>query len=385
MQAATRCLRQVPGNRRSAKVFLDIGNAKTLDKELRDNFGTDLNQLRARTTDKETVTLRIVKTKLPKLKITRTIKRVVRTGEPGGDITLCKPESQKAPETLRRILTLDFSGPGEILMPTGEVKELPIAAETTDCHTAAWKIASRYHLPIMPILNKLNSLYPEGGIPNSHLYGLFRQAEAHQANYETVEENVTEVMALIRFQDENGKDVFEKDGDGVYIHHLRLLKRTCDRMKEGGLFVKNTDYDTDVHSLSFHYTPYNFDSGPERSFFRQVLSTLNTNPDDVEEFLFTGGLTDPGKTDFHFEYMGEDKRYHRYFPDFVIVKKTGEFYIVEVKSERERDDQTVKAKKKAVERLQGFQPDKFKYHVVYSATDTIGVESIKPIMDWVAT
>ena len=53
-------------------------------------------------------------------------------------------------------------------------------------------------------------------------------------------------------------------------------------------------------------------------------------------FLFTGGLTDPKKTDFHFEYMGQDKRYHRYFPDFVLVKKTGEFYIVEVKGENER-------------------------------------------------
>ena len=234
----------------------------------------------------------------------------------------------------------------------------------------------------MPILKKLNSLYPDGEMPNSHLYGLFEQVEKQQANYETVEEKVTEAMALIRVQDENGKDIFEKDEDGVYVHHLRLLRRTYDQMRTGGLFADREEY-PDEHDLTFHYTPYNFDSEPERSFFRQTLSALNTNPDDVEAFLFTGGLTDPKKTDFHFEYMGEDKRYHRYFPDFVIVKKTGEFYVIEVKAERERGDKAVEAKKKAVERLQKMQPDKFRYNVVYTSAPTLDAKSINPIVDWI--
>ena len=382
LQAATRCLRQVQGNKHSAKVFLDYGNAKTLDKELQDNFGTDLDLLSAGSGDKETVTLRIVKTELPKLEIIRTIKRAVRTRKLGDNIALNKPEPQELSGVLRSILTPDFSGPREILMPTGDTQELPVAAETTDCHTAAWKIASRYHLAIMPVLKKLKNLYPEGEMPNSHLYGLFGQVERQQANYATVEEKVTEAMALIRVQDENGKDIFEKDEDGVYIHHLRLLKRTHDQMHANGLFAKNEDYE-DKHDLSFHYTPYNFDSEPERSFFRQILSSLNTSPDDVDAFLFTGGLTDLEKTDFHFEYMGEDNRYHRYFPDFVIVKKTGEFYIVEVKSESERGDKTVEAKRKAVERLQKMQPDKFKYNIVYTSVTAISAEKIKPITDWI--
>lgn len=382
LQAATRCLRQVSGNGHSAKVFLDYGNVRTLDKELKDNFGTDLDLLSAASGYKETVTLRIVKTELPKLEITRTIKRAVRTEKPSGNLALNKPEPQEAPVVLRSILTPDFSGPREILMPTGDTKELPAIAEMTGCHAAAWKIASRYHLPVMPILKKLNRLYPEGAMPNTHLYGLFQQVEEQQANYETVEEKVTEAMALIKVKDEAGNDVFEKDDGGVYVHRLRLLRRTYDRMKNGGLFAEREEY-ADERDLSFHYTPYNFDSEPERSFFRQILFALNTNPDDVTAFLFTGGLTDPNKTDFHFEYMGEDKRYHRYFPDFVIVKKTGEFYIVEVKAESERDDRTVEAKRKAVERLQNIQPDKFKYNVVYTQAAAISEEQIKPIADWI--
>ena len=382
LQAATRCLRQVPGNGHSAKVFLDYGNVRTLDKELKDNFGTDLDLLSAASGDKETVTLRIVKTELPKLEITRTIKRAVRTEKPSGHIALNKPEPQEIPVVLRSILTPDFGGPREILMPTGDTKELPAVSEMTGCHTAAWKIASRYHLPVIPILEKLNSLYPEGEMPNTHLYGLFQQVEGQQANYETIEEKITEAMALIKVKDEAGNDVFEKDDGGVYVHRLRLLKRNYERMKANGLFAEEEEYE-DKRDLSFHYTPYNFDSEPERSLFRRILSVLNTDSGDVRAFLFTGGLTDPKKTDFHFEYLGEDNRYHRYFPDFVIVKKTGEFYIIEVKSESERGDRTVEAKRKAVERLREVQPNKFKYNVVYASASTLGAESTDPIVNWI--
>ena len=381
LQAATRCLRQVPGNAHSAKIFLDYANAKILDKQLQDNFRTDLDRLSIGSGEKETITLRILKTKLPNLEITRTVKRAVRKGTPDLEIRLDKPDAKEPPAILRYIFTPDFSGPREILTPTGEEKELPAGDGLVDCHATAWKIGSRYHLPIMPLLKKLRSLYPEREMPQSHLYGLFRQVEEQGADYETVEEKVTEALALIRIQDQNGKDVFEKE-DGVYVHRLRLLKRTHERMRESGLLAEREKYE-DRHDLSFHYTPYNFDTKPERSLFQQILSALKTDPDDVETFLFTGGFTDPKKTDFHFEYLGEDKRYHRYFPDFVIVKKTGEFYIVEVKDERDRGDGIVEVKRKAVERIQELQPDKFKYSIVYTPGDSISARGIKPVIDWI--
>lgn len=381
LQASTRCLRQISGNHHSAKVFLDRDNANILDEELQDNFGTGLGELSERERERETVTLRILKTELPNLEITRTVKKVVRRDKPDANVRLEKPKSQKVPGTLLSILTPDFSGPREILMPTGETRALPAGKSAADHRTTAWKIASRYHLPIVPILKKLRQLYPKGSIPNSHLYGLFHQIEKQQANYETVEEEVKEIMALIRVQDEDGEDVFEKDEQGVYVHRLRLLKRTYDRMRESGLFADKGDY-RDKHDFSFHYAPYNFDSEPERSTFQDVLSMLNTDPNDVKTFLFTGGLTDPKKTDFHFEYLGEDKRYHLYFPDFVVVKKTGEFYIIEVKSQHKQDDKTVEAKKKAVERLRAMQPDKFRYQVIYVSANVVEVEETRPLKDW---
>ena len=381
LQAATRCLRQVPDNQHSAKIFLDYRNAQILDKELQDNFGTKIDMLAKREKDKETVTVRIEKTVLPKLEITNTIKRAVRGKTLNKNIGLHKPKAQKPPNTLLSIFAPDFSGTKEILMPTGDTKELPLGKSVMTHYIAAWKIASRYHVDAMLILKQLNALYPKGEVPNNHLYALFQQVENQQKNYEIIEEKITEVMALIRIKDGDGQEIFDKEG-GVYVHRLRLLKRTYERMQEVGLLV-NSETCQDKHNLSFHYMPYNFDSEPERSLFQQILSILNTKPEEVEVFLFTGGLTDPKKTDFHFEYIGEDNRHHPYFPDFVLVKKTGEFYIIEVKAERERENKTVEAKKKAVERLQNMQPDKFRYQIVYTASSTLDVKEIKPINYWI--
>ena len=382
LQAATRCLRQVPENEYSAKIFLDSANASILDKQLQDNFRTDLDRLSVGIKEKKTITVYISKKPLPRLEITRTVERAVVKELANAEIHLTEPKAKELPPILRGTLTLDFSGPGEILMPTGEPKELPSGEHFVDCYSATCKIASRYHLPRMLILKKLKKLYPEGEVPQNHLYGIFDQVEKQGADYETVEEEVTEAMALIRFKDNNGEDVFERDENNSYIHRLRMQKNTYDQMRENGLLIENNE-SHDKHDLSFHYTPYNFDTTPERSFFRQILSMLNGDPKDVEVFLFTGGLTDPKKTDFHFEYLGEDERYHRYFPDFVIVKKTGEFYIVEIKAQKDKGNNIVEAKAKAVEQIQKIQTHKFKYQVVYTSVTPISLRNIKPITDWI--
>lgn len=380
LQAATRCLRQVPGNTHSARIFLDADNIEILNKELENNFGTTLMLIGGTETATRTVTIKIRKVKLPKLDITRIIKRVVRAGKTCRKIKLDKPRGKEMPPALASVLTPDFSGPRGILMPTGETKELPAGKETTGCHAAAWKIAAKYHLPGMPVLKCLRGLYPRGEIPNSHMYELFQQVEDQQADYKTVTEKVTEALALIRTHDEDGRALFDEE-NGARVHRLRMSQGTFDRMKQKDLFAGRKDY-ADKGDISFHYSPYNFDSEPEREFFRKVLAMLNITPGEVKEFLFTGGLTDPKKTDFHFEYLGRDGRYHDYFPDFVLVKKTGEYFIVEIKAERDRDDATVQAKAKAVEELREIQPKQFKYNIVYAPAHGVADIDLKPVTNW---
>jgi len=393
LQASTRCLRQVPGNTQPAKIFLDTKNRSILDKELQDNFGTTLQNLGGHTAATKEIELRIRKPELPELQISRLISRVVRKEHTLGPLQLTAPaEDVDIPPIHRATLTPNFkSGPSPLTGITG-IDEIPLMNRSTDCYTLSRRIAANYHLPYMQTLKSLKQLYPDGEVPNTHLHPLYQQVEKQLQNYDVIDEEVTETLALIRTLDEKGKPVFDDEADGYYIHRLRLLKRTVERMEAGGLLFDEGDL-ADAHDVSFHYAPYNFDSIPERRFFEEILNTVNASGDDINLFLFTGGLTDPNKTDFHFEYKGIDGNYHRYFPDFVIVKKTGQVFIVEIKAESERNDETVQAKSKAVERLQKLQVagselksvPPFKYHVVYTTTNLIqeNLDTIRPVINWI--
>ncbi len=388
LQASTRCLRQVEGNTYPAKIFLDTKNRYILDKELEENFGTTLGRLSGHTADTEDVEIRILKAELPKLEISRLVSRVIREERASTKIQLELPTNIEEPSPIvRRILTPDFTNRGTTspFIDTGESDSIEVTNSTTDCYTIARRIATNYHLPVMKTLKDINKLYPEGEVPNAHIYPLFQQVESQMQNYKEIKEEIKEVLALIHTHDTNGNPLFEQDSNGNYIHRLRIQKRTAERMKDDRLLFSEEDL-PDEHSTSFHYIPYNFDTKPEREFFEAILSSLNTAMEDVDTFLFTGGLTDTKKTDFHFEYKGEDGNFHRYFPDFVIVKKTGEFYIVEIKSERDRNNESVKAKKKAVERLEKMQSnERFKYHIIYTDADFLreNLDEIDNVLAWI--
>ena len=382
LQASTRCLRQVKGNTHTAKIFLDTKNSTILDKELQANFGTTLGELRAQDAETEEIALRIRKTELPQLQIMQLVRRVVPLENTPKAIELRLPtDIREASPAFRSILTPDFTQRGASpLTALGTQDEVEITNRTTDCYTLARRLATNYHLSVMETLKNLKELYPEGQIPYTHFDSLCKQIEDQQQNYEVIEEQIAEHLALIRIHDDDGNLLFEKDDtDGSYVHKVRLRKSKAD------LLLSEEDLD-DNHDVSYHYTPYDFDSGPEQNFFKTILATLNQSAADVEVFLFTGSLTNTKKTDFHFEYKGTDNNYHRYFPDFVIVKNTGEFYIVEIKSENERDHPDVVAKKKAVKRLAKLQPDAhFEYKVIYTKDAFLqeNIDEMQTIREWI--
>ena len=384
LQAATRCLRQVSGNDKPARVYLDCTNAEILDKQLQDNFRTDLGIIAGHDAVSKEVEIRILKfgAKLPKLEITKTRKRVVRNGNLAKqEIKLAKPHDEKIPAAVRYIFTPTFEGTGSILTPTGETEEIPLTSQTAGCYAAAMRIAANYHLSPMPLLKTLRRFYPDGEMPDAHLYALFLQAEEQTANYEITEEKITEALALIHVHDKNGNPLFKQDAGGVYVHTLRFSRQQFEQIETRRLLV-HKESESDKKDVSFHYTPYNFDSRPERDFFAKILNSLNCKQRDISCFLFTGGLTDTAKTDFHFEYKSPDGNYRRYFPDFVIVKNSGEFYAVEVKSEAERHHRAVEAKEKAIQKIAKMQPAKFRYHIVYTPASDVSADAIAPVVKW---
>ena len=138
--------------------------------------------------------------------------------------------------------------------------------------------------------------------------------------------------------------------------------------------------------FGFHYTPYNFDSKPEKNFFATLLEMLKQNPDEVEDIYFTGALTDTKKTDFFIEYRGLDGRMHNYTPDFVLRRKDGKCLIVEIKAERERAheiDGENGAKAIATRKWEGLNSNKLKYQMIFVKGDAIEHEPLKPVRDFI--
>ena len=79
------------GNTHPAKIFLDTKNRSVLSKELEENFGTTLGRLSGHTVETEEVEIRICKTELPKLEISRLVPRVVREEHAPTEIKLHIP------------------------------------------------------------------------------------------------------------------------------------------------------------------------------------------------------------------------------------------------------------------------------------------------------
>ncbi len=360
LQSSARCLRQVPGNNHAARIYLDYDNRIILDKELQENFGPEISihGLADEEQEMEEVKIKILKPQLPDLEINTITKRFIKKSLSQKPLKFSPPtENITKSKVIHRDIQLENQGESLVQIDfhtTG-------FNEKISRYAAAIKIAAPLHLDYIKTLNALKKAYPNDTLPAHHLPDLSEQAAEAIGEYEIKEEKTKLVLALIHTHNAGGESPFEEK-DGCLYHTLRFSTERLKKMKAISVAKKNH---SDKYDLSFHYSPYYFDSKDEQSFFQNLLNQLNTKPTEVTGFFFSGGITDPKKTGLWFEYEGKDKLYHKYFPDFVLFKKNGDCFIVEIKAERDEHHPDVKAKCMAVKKLAGIQPEKLKYHVVY--------------------
>lgn len=366
LQAATRCLRQVVGNHKPASIYLESHNREILEKQLAENFGIGIDDLRRAPVEFDSAKLVVRKRAYPRLVITERIRSVVRkegkkTSPPALLAALRRPRSGARPAIYRTAFSPVLERSAHALLPTGAAVEIKGEEVSYGRFDAAEYLARAYRLPHEAVFARLAALYPKGEVPRADLAGLSDQLDMASAGYETREETLTRVLAILRFVDDKGNDTFASDENGVLYHTLRFRKA------EPPLFLAAEDAAHNRRGLGFHYSPYNFDSAPEKEFLETMLAKLNGfAAEDIADIYFTGGLTDRTYTDIHFEYKGTDGVYHSYYPDFVIAKKDGSFYIVEIKREGAEHDIDVGEKRKAVERLEKMPGNRFKYQVIYT-------------------
>ncbi len=374
LQAACRCLRQVPGNNHPASIYLTEDNRRTLDKELQETYNESLNDLNIAGSQGKRAVIKLRKVKIPPLVVKQTISRVQRSAQPLAPLVLTLPIATADGTLTRQSFDLASTNTrGEILTASAPSVTLSTAAESIDLYTAATKLAAVYRADFWTIKSQLASLYPEGEVPENHLTALAEQVEKSTSAYDIIEEQVDVALALVKpegFDYDSETDTYTAEITyPVTREHLLLSWEKCQS--------------ANASDFGFHYDPYNFDSQPEADFFTTLLHQLNLKPDDVEDFYFTGALTSSSKTDFAIEYKDTDGKWRSYTPDFVLRRKDGRCLIIEVKSEQHEDgiEEDLKRdasgespithegiKAAALRRWTGLNPKRLKYEFVYAGT-----------------
>lgn len=373
LQAASRCLRQVSGNTVPASIYLSIENQRTLDTELRETYGESLEDLRRKESNSRSATITLRKVKLPPLVVRQLVRTVIRKDNPiAAALALKKPATDTAPKLERLTFAIARqSATRALLKQTGETITIESEPDTLDLYTAATELAAVYRLDTWAVLDELRRLYTGADeLPLAHLVDLSSQIEAQFSQYEVKEEHVERALALIK--PDGFTHSLAPDGTETYTAEIRY---PVDREKLIAHFAEwQSKHGGKSAAFGFHYTPYNFDSNPELHFFETLFEHLGLHSDQVEDIYFTGAITDPRKSDFFVEYRGEDSRWHRYTPDFIIRRKDGRCLIVEIKGENMRKDpvngeQGTKAL--AVRQWEKLNPAKLRYQMIFVNEDVL--------------
>lgn len=323
LQSSTRCLRSIGDNSTKAAIFLSDENYRILDKELRNNFATDIEELKAQETRTFEHTLKIEKKK--KLKVKKILKEIITIQNQDLDkiridLSRFQPEEYRA-----------FVGEGGIFLSEGEAgyrraqatRELKENGNLTFYEIV--ELINRYtHLSCLDVEEVLD----KNGLSRKNLVkkvnenvallpfiisGILANAYQYQEKTETVEEEI-ELAKLYPFK------ISIEQGKNILVIYKEQMEKAHGKSRIG-----------------FHINPYNFDSTDEKDLFKYLRDALDKD-EAIVDVYFTGGATDPTHNDFYFEYYSpENKRIARYFPDFLVETTKGRFLVVEVKSNQEKE------------------------------------------------
>ena len=389
LQATTRCLRQVPDNTHKARVYLSTENFNTLDRQLQETYGEGIADLNRQ--HQEQVRRKIILRKLdiPPLVVTQVIRTVVKKDGPAQAIALQRPKAATAGLGKAIYMVAQQQATASVLRQIGDTVTVDTLPDTIDAYAAACDLSARYQLDIWAVLGQLRSLYAQDDIPLAHLDELARQIEQQTRCYEVKEEKVDVALALVKPDGQGWTREIAPDGTICYTAEIIYPKDREHLLLPLEKMKKDNSGD-----FGFHYNPYNFDSRPELSFFEQMLAELSIRPDEVEDIYFTGALTDPGKTDFFVEYKDDKGKWRKYTPDFVIRKKppkgrprgSGKVLIVEIKDARFEADATdgrFGRKAMALKAWERLNPDRLKYEMVFTATETVSTDQMAGVRDFI--
>ncbi len=380
LQAASRCLRQIPGNMKKARIYLSIDNQTILDRQLQETYGETIADLNNSHTRTRTGTIFLRKVDIPPLVVKQLIRTVVKKDKGTGKLVLEEPQLDTESVLKKTTYAIqEQESTYSVLAQVGEEIEIDTTPDITDIYSVAVELAAIYRLDLWIIYDELIRIYGDvREIPQSHVRVLGKQIEEQTRNYEIQKEIVENALALVKL--DGFEQTVDKNDAEVYTAEISYPLEREHLLAHWGAWQERAG------AFGFHYTPYNFDSNPEMNFLEVMLGHLNLHPTNVDDVYFTGALTDPKKTDFYVEYKGDDGKWHRYSPDFIVRRKDGTCLIVEIKDARfeattnhdlERSENgeiplTVEGRKAiATRKWEELNPDQLSYQIIFVKEDTL--------------
>jgi hypothetical protein len=347
LQAASRCLRQIPNNTKKAKIYLSQKNVSILDNQLQETYGESLNDINLQSSELIPIRLTIRKTKVQPISVKEKVKNVVLK-ETVDKSKLYFPELDVTPQKIKvQSNTLTLSDKKGKVLNIIDENTFEIEEQTSGIYFVATELADTYRLKSLNVLKLLKKAFNnKTEIPLSVIDKLKEIIEEQLSKYEIKEEIIEKALALLKL------DGFNNDETSYYTE-IKINKRRFDELCLDINKYPNTKF-------GFHYTPYNFDSKPEKDFYNSILLRLGEDFDDVEDVYFTGAITSYNKTDLLFEYKGNDGKWHTYTPDFIIRKASGKILIIEIKGEPFRNNLIEKSMKE----MENLNAEKIKYEIL---------------------
>ncbi len=328
LQASMRCLRAIGAAQRMGHVYLSKENMAILEDELQQNFRVSVQDLQASGPASQAVEVH-VKLPVEQVRLTR-IRSLFQLREKRLS-THVNLKMNEAPTEHYRLLHMEREGlsTNSRLIKTEDISAarerrrfspLTLVAEVArylnrPCIEIEQILASSVEGSdtIVTRINEFNELLYDWVIP--HLF-----QEIYEINeYKRTEEQVIELVKVPE--------------RGYYEVNARPE-----------LVSREQAYQTDGEK-SFHLDAYCFDSEPEQHLFSLLL-----RDHQVKKVYFTGMLTH-NQSDFFVQYIDPQSHTIRsYYPDFLLQKDDGQYFIVEVKADYQIDAPVVVAKRTFAEK-----------------------------------
>ena len=328
LQASMRCLRSIGAAQRTGHVYLSDENMSILEDELQQNFRVSVQGLQSSGSDSQPVSVH-VKIPVEQVRLTR-IRSLFQLREKQfpAHIDL---EIKKAPTDQYRLIHEEREG-------------LSANSHTIKTEDISQAKERRKFSPFTLVAEVARYL-------NRSCLDIEKILASTTEDIATIVSSVNEFNELLYdwviprlFQELYTIEVYEHREEQV-IELVKVPERGYYEINAKPALVTREQEHQAYADKSFHLDAYCFDSEPEHYLFPLLL-----HDSQVKRVYFTGMLTH-NQSDFFIQYIDPESHTIRsYYPDFLLQKDDGNYYIVEVKADYQIDAPVVVAKRTFAEK-----------------------------------